>query len=102
LTSLEFEPYITLIRSVSLNNRDPWKISVSTNNLSLIGNYSVKLVATFEDYQLETVTPAFLTFKLRILHPCTITKITPAEIPEKEFIIGDPATVFEFSQMEDS
>jgi hypothetical protein len=57
----------------------------------------VKLIGTFIDYPLATVTPASITFKLSILHPCTISKIIPPVIPELEFIIGDPATIFDFS-----
>ena len=97
LTILEFDPFITMIPSVSLNNLDPWTIRVSTNNLNLIGTYMVKLIGTFIDYPLATVTPASITFKLSILHPCTISKIIPPVIPELEFIIGDPATIFDFS-----
>ena len=85
-----------------MNNVDPWKISVVTNNLLLIGTYTVKLVATLVDYPLPTVTPASMTFDLTILHRCTITKITAPVIPDLEFIIGDPPTSFEFDQMQDS
>ena len=102
LTSIDVNLFISLIPSVSLNNVDPWKISVATNNLLLIGTYTVKLMATLVDYALPTVTPASMTFDLTILHPCTITKITAPVIPDLEFIIGDPPTSFEFDQMQDS
>lgn len=80
---------------------DPWTLSLETTNMADVGIYTATIRCTLMNY--PAVAPVDLLVDLQILHPCSLTTLTPQTPSDMVFSLGYPLTVKEyFIQFADS